>query len=128
MTKTFNIKANKPLRSALRSHMTEPEKRLWRCIRAHQLGVKFRRQHGIGNYIVDFYSPEIRLVIEVDGDSHFTREAQAYDQIRENFMSSLSIKTIRFTNEQAILELDAVLETILQAITPHETIPAAAKT
>ena len=60
--------------------MTEPEKRLWSILRNNQLGVKFRRQHGIGHYIVDFYCPELKLIIEVDGESHFSEDAQAYDR------------------------------------------------
>ncbi|MFA4875610.1 MAG: endonuclease domain-containing protein [bacterium] len=69
----------------LRSEMTEPERCLWYRIRSKQLNsLKFRRQHGIGPYIVDFYCPERALVIEIDGDTHFTDEQQKLDSIREH--------------------------------------------
>jgi len=85
MNHIFNKTEYKPRRQALRSNMTEPEKKLWQILRGEQMGVKFRRQHGIGHYIADFYCPELKLVIEVDGDSHESADAQAYDAVRHDF-------------------------------------------
>lgn len=103
----------KQFRQTLRRNMPEPEKRLWRCLRAKQLGVKFRRQHSIGRYVVDFYCPEKKLVIEVDGDSHFTPEAIAYDKERTRYIQSVGIDVLRVTNAQVMQELDAVLNQIM---------------
>jgi len=93
--------------------MPEPEKRLWMRIRGNQLGVRFRRQYGIGPYIVDFYCPQKRLVIEVDGDSHYTSESQASDELRDEFINSLNIKILRVTNFQVMTNINGVIETIL---------------
>ncbi len=92
--------------------MTETEKRLWLYLKNEQLGVKFRRQHSIGNYIADFYFPSIKLVIELDGSQHFTLEGLEYDKIRENFMNSLGIKTLRFNNNDVLTNIEGVLEDI----------------
>ncbi|MFM2483313.1 endonuclease domain-containing protein [Celerinatantimonas sp. YJH-8] len=116
MNDIFNSKANKKRRQELRGHMPEPEQRLWHRIRGQQLGVKFRRQHGIGNYIVDFYCPKLALVIELDGDSHYVKNAQHYDQLRDDFMDSLGLKILRFTNQQIMDELDMVLQVIWNAV------------
>lgn len=112
MTKVFNVSTTKDLRAKLRTNMTAPERRLWACLRKNQLGVKFRRQFGVGCYIVDFYCPAKRLVIEVDGDSHFCAEGMAYDQVRDDYVRSLGIQVLRFTNQQVMQELDAVVENI----------------
>ena len=66
ITKIFNKTQYKQRRHELRHHLTEPEQRLWQILRNKQMGIKFRRQHGIGHYIVDFYCPELKLIIEVD--------------------------------------------------------------
>ena len=72
--------------------------------------MKFHRQYGIGEYIVDFYCAELKLVIEIDGESHFTEDAIKYDEIRTEFMESLKIKVIRFTNREVIENTKGVLE------------------
>ncbi len=92
--------------------MTQCEKILWRHIRNDALGVRFRRQYGIGNYIADFYCPNLKLVIELDGSQHFTEEGLEYDKIRENFMKNLGIKTLRFNNNDVINNIEGVLEEI----------------
>ena len=95
-------------RRELRHNLTEPEKRLWQILRNKQMGVKFRRQHGIGDYIVDFYCPELKLVIEVDGDSHFSEEALNYDKARDDFMLSLGIMTVRLKNDDVMKNIEGV--------------------
>lgn len=102
MDKIFSRAEYTPRRQALRNNMTEPEKKLWQMLRGKQMGVKFRRQHGIGHYIADFYCPDLKLVIEVDGDSHRSADAQTYDAIRHDFMMSLGITTLRFTNDEVM--------------------------
>lgn len=114
MNQIFNKAEYKPRRQALRGKMTEPEKKLWQILRGQQIGVKFRRQHGIGHYIADFYCPELKLVIEVDGDSHKSAQAQVYDAIRHDFMASLGITTLRFTNDEVMNHIDGVHQHLTQ--------------
>jgi very-short-patch-repair endonuclease len=76
MTTVYNILKLKDRRSDLRTNQTPQEVLLWSRIRREQLNFKFRRQHSIGGYIVDFYCPMKRLVIEIDGSHHFEKEAE----------------------------------------------------
>ncbi len=114
--KIFNKIEYKQRRQTLRNNMTEPEKRWWGILRNHQLGVKFRRQHGIGHYIVDFYCPELKLIIEVDGESHFSEDAQAYDKIRDKFMLELGLTTIRFSNHEIMTNIDGICQLIQEVL------------
>ncbi|WCN13619.1 DUF559 domain-containing protein [Marinomonas mediterranea] len=123
MTKVFNKQSTILKRAQLRSNMTWPEQRLWHRIRSKQLGVRFRRQFGIGNYIVDFYSPEKRLVIELDGESHFTVQGKQYDLKRDHYLNSIGIKVLRFTNDQVSKEFEMVLEMIRFEMTPTQPPP-----
>ena len=104
----FNKTRYKERRQELRHNLTEPEKRLWQILRNKQMGIKFRRQHGIGHYIADFYCPELKIIIEVDGNSHFSEDAQEYDKIRDDFMLSLGIITIRMTNNDVMENIERV--------------------
>ncbi len=107
----------------LRKEMTEAERRLWHRLRGEQLGAKFRKQHPIGPYIVDFYSWRAGLVIEVDGDTHFTPEAQAYDRERDAYLQSLGLTVLRFPNREVFTNLEGVLEaitTVLDQAEPSE--------
>ena len=99
----------------LRRDQTEAEARLWRALRAHQAGdVHFRRQHAIGNYIVDFCAPRRKLVIEVDGGQHL--EQQEYDNRRTAFLESKGYRVLRFWNHDVMKELDGVMLVILEAL------------
>ena len=105
------------VRQSLRNKTTEPEQILWKRLRRNQLsGTKFRRQASIGRYVVDFYCPSQRLVIEVDGSSHFVAGAQEYDQWRTEFLKSLGLQVIRFTNAEVRANLDEVVASILMEI------------
>jgi len=93
--------------------MPPAEKILWYHLKGRQIkGYKFRRQFGIGDYIVDFYCPEAKLVIEIDGDSHYEPIAIEYDRVRENNLQSLGLDIIRFTNLDVYQTLDEVIKTI----------------
>jgi len=116
MAKIYNRKSTQVLRVQLRANMTEPERRLWYRLRGGQLGVKIRRQFGIDRYIVDFYCPARRLVIELDGDSHYTQEGMIYDQERDQYVASLGMKVIRFTNQQVMQELETVMEVLAKEL------------
>jgi very-short-patch-repair endonuclease len=96
----------------LRQPQTPAEEQLWQNLRRRQLkGYYFRRQHPIGNFIVDFYCAEVRLVIEVDGDIHAFREQ--YDAARTVWLIERDYYLLRFTNDQVFRQLEAVLGHIL---------------
>jgi very-short-patch-repair endonuclease len=99
----------------MRTEMTEAERLVWRILRGEQLAVKFRRQHPIGPYIVDFYSWQAGLVVEIDGDSHFSDEAQVYDQERSQYLEALGLTVLRFTNAVVRQSLPEVVDRILYA-------------
>lgn len=92
------------------------EQLLWLKLKHSQLkGYKFRRQQGIGKFIMDFYCPSAKLVIEVDGESHFTIDtSQQHDVQRDLFLQSLGIRTLRFINTEIYTNLDDVVNSIIQ--------------
>lgn len=109
---------------ALRSNMPEPEQVLWRQLRTRGFGAKFRRQHSVGSYILDFYAPSASLAIEVDGDSHFESSiAQARDTTRTAFLAERGIRILRFTNRDVMANIEGVYATILGALHPHTSPP-----
>jgi very-short-patch-repair endonuclease len=99
---------------ALRTNMTDAERRLWYLLRAHRFnGVKIKRQVPIGPYIVDFVSFERRLIFEVDGGQHVDSEA---DQRRTRWLEGEGFRVLRFWNNEVLKNTSGVLETILSAI------------
>ena len=94
----------------MRGVPTEAEKLLWKYLRANQLGVKFLRQHPLGDYIADFVCLEKRLVIELDGKSH--EETAEHDKLRDDLLSKLGFRTVRFTNEELFEDIENVLTKI----------------
>jgi very-short-patch-repair endonuclease len=95
----------------MRSEMTEPERRLWEQVRAKRFeGIKFRRQHVIGRYIADFYSREVMLIIELNGDTHAFQEE--YDRVREQYFEALGYRVIRFINSDVMGNLEGVMEAL----------------
>lgn len=109
---------NKPVlksrRQGLRNQSTPAEKRLWGLLQQSNLaGYKFRRQHSVGTYILDFYCPAEKLAIELDGDSHFTDDAITYDRERTAYLNGLNIKVLRFQNTDVYENLNGVCERIL---------------
>ncbi|WP_264874485.1 endonuclease domain-containing protein [Vibrio agarivorans] len=112
MRRVNNIPDLKKVRQKLRGNMPQPEALLWQQLRGRQLNVKFRRQHSINRYIVDFYCAELHLVIELDGDSHYSPASQQKDELRDRYLSSLGLSVMRFTNEQVVCHLDDVLDQI----------------
>jgi very-short-patch-repair endonuclease len=93
--------------------MTEEETILWSKLRNKQLlGYKFRRQHGIGKYVVDFCCVNKKLIIELDGDQHGYEENQKYDLLRTEYLERLGFNILRFTNWQVRKELKMIVDTI----------------
>ena len=92
--------------------MTDAESLLWHYLRQEQLGVRFRRQHVIGDYIVDFICLKQRLIIEIDGGYHNDIVQQQEDRIRQNWLESMDYTVIRFTNEEVFYNIETVISTI----------------
>jgi very-short-patch-repair endonuclease len=106
----------------LRTNLTEPEARMWyQCLK--QLPHRFRRQRPFGPYIVDFYCAAQRLVIEIDGESHATADALAYDAERTAFLHGLGLRVIRFSNHDVITNLEGVFERLQAALGPPSVPP-----
>lgn len=94
---------------ALRRNKTETEKILWERLCKNKLGVRIRRQHPIYKYIADYYCHELKLIIEIDGEIHLSKENKEYDISRDITLNEFGIQIIRFTNEQVINGLDQVI-------------------
>lgn len=104
----------KQLSRQLRGNMTDAEGHLWAKIRMKQLkGYHFYRQKPIGDYIVDFYCPKVKLVIEVDDSQHFSDETTEYDRIRDEHIRSLGLRVLRFTNTEVLTNIEGVIESII---------------
>jgi very-short-patch-repair endonuclease len=112
-----NIKDLKARRVELRKNTTKTEVILWDKIRNRQVeNMKFKRQYSVVGYVVDFYCPEIRLVIEIDGDSHFTEKGVEKDVVRTKLINSLKINILRFTNDEIYNNLENALEILRDRI------------
>lgn len=106
----YNHSWQKLYRQYLRNHSTQAEWVLWLSLRGRQVGgAKFRRQHGIGKYIVDFYCPEHRLAIEIDGISHGAPGGAESDRKRQVVIEQYGIQFLRFTDDQVLGNIDGVL-------------------
>lgn len=114
MPRIFNSKNKKEFRRKLRADQTIHEKILWARLRRNRLGVKFRRQHSIGRYVVDFYCAEKKLIIELDGRQH--GEQAEYDAERTKYFESLNMKVLRFWDGEMNMNSDGVLQTIERMI------------
>jgi len=108
----FNNPKLKSRRKELRNNSTEAEKLIWSKLKSSQLGCKFRRQHSIGPYILDFYCPSKQLAIELDGGQHNEAKSMNYDSNRTEYLNSLNITVLRFWNSQILTDISTVLEAI----------------
>ena len=101
----------------LRKNMTNSEQVLWSRLRGKQLlGVQFYRQKPIGDYIVDFFAPKTKLVIEVDGSQHREGVHANKDKRRDTYLASLGLRVLRFNSRQVLQETDAVVEVIFRTM------------
>jgi very-short-patch-repair endonuclease len=112
----YNQKQSIGRRRSLRNDPTPFEKILWRHLRRSQTGYRFRRQQGIGPYIVDFYCPRVKLIVEIDGDSHFDRDGLAYDQVRDEYMRANQMHVLRFTNVDVVESMEGVVDQIINKL------------
>ena len=109
----YNQKELKEKRKELRSNSTSAEAVLWSMLKGKQIeGKRWRRQFSIGYYILDFYCPEIKLAIELDGNEHYTVIGKFNDERREEYLKSLGITIIRFENKDIWYSTEHVIETI----------------
>jgi very-short-patch-repair endonuclease len=117
MTELYNRAEFTHLRRHLRQTMPAAERHLWPHLRQRRLeNCKFRRQYGIDRFVVDFYAPELKLAIEIDGPTHDRAEAQEYDAARQAYIESIGAVVLRFRNGQVYHDLEGVLGTIGQTI------------
>jgi very-short-patch-repair endonuclease len=102
---------------SLRKSMTLPEVLLWQALRARPHGLKFRKQHPSGPFIIDFYCSDARLVVEVDGEAHSCGERPAKDEARDAWFARWQIATLRVPAMEVLRDLDAVVRGIVHAAT-----------
>ena len=102
MTKHYNKKSEQEKRRSLRKNMTYCEKIVWSNLRKRQLGYRFLRQYSVDHFVIDFYCPEIKLAIEVDGESHNNPEQREYDIKRQKYLEEFNIKFVRIKDEDLL--------------------------
>ena len=103
-------------RRDLRKGGTAAESVLWRLLRGRRFrGLKFRRQHPLGPFILDFYCADCQLAVEADGGQHFTPEGEEYDHRRSEYLAAQGVRVIRFSNRELFEEIEGVMEVIGQA-------------
>src|SRR3989338_7175227 len=112
MSKIHNNRIFRERRVELRKKATSTEEKLWSEIRNNKLGVKFKRQHSISGYILDFYCAEKKLIVELDGEIHNKKESIEYDTVRDKFFKELGYRTIRFSNNKVTEDMKSVLDKI----------------
>jgi len=113
---THNVQNLLDRRRELRKNSTDAEQKLWFELRNSKLGAKFKRQHSIGGYIADFYRQKYKLIIELDGDIHNTKEAKEYDSVRDKFFKELDYTVLRFLNTEVENGTERVLEKIKKSL------------
>jgi very-short-patch-repair endonuclease len=101
----------KPLARTLRSNMTDAERLLWSKVRRKQIGsFQFYRQKNIGPYIVDFYCPAAKLIVEIDGGQHYQKDGMEKDEVRNRYLEKQGLTVIRFSNLDVLKNIDGVLD------------------
>lgn len=100
MTTLYNLTERKNIRRRLRRKMPEGENILWKALKSRRIQYKFRRQYGIGPFVVDFYCPQVKLVVEVDGESHLDEEVIKYDKRRQKYLENKGLVFIRFVSAE----------------------------
>ncbi|MDO8594495.1 MAG: endonuclease domain-containing protein [bacterium] len=120
--KISNLSALKDNRRKLRNESTPQEIMLWTRLKGEQLGYKFRRQHSFGSYIADFYCPNKKLIVEIDGSQHL--DQAIYDEERTKFFGSRGLRVARFWNSDINANIEGVLTEIMNLLeAPPLTLP-----
>jgi len=116
----YNDPITKLDRRRLRKNTTDAEQKVWSILRSRQMvGLKFLRQYSVGPYILDFYCPERRLAIEVDGGQHADMYGQQHDAHRDSYIRELNIRVIRFWNNDVLQNIEGVGERIKEEAEKH---------
>ncbi len=110
----YNHPKRKSVRRKLRKTSTTEETVIWKRLRNNSIGFKFRRQYGVSGYIVDFYCPERRLGVEIDGAQHLANKE--YDNLRTKTLNDLDITVLRFWNSEVKDDLEKVIKKIKSAL------------
>jgi very-short-patch-repair endonuclease len=117
LTQLYNKVSERDKRRSLRTNMPQAEGLVWARLRDRQVeGYKFRRQYSVGAFVVDFYCPELKLAIEIDGPSHRMDGVPEYDAQRQLFLEGKGITVLRVTNARVYQDLDAAIGLIIAAI------------
>lgn len=112
----YNKTETKTLRRKLRKDLTKEERKIWNLVRNKKvLNLKFFRQYSVGKYILDFYCPQIRLCLEIDGGQHNEPDNMDHDEKRTDYLQSVKIKVIRFWNNEVNKNIDGVYQKIYEA-------------
>jgi very-short-patch-repair endonuclease len=115
MSTLHNRNYLKPIRKSLRNNATSAEATLWNILKTRQVGgYKFRRQHSIGKYVVDFYCPTLQLVIELDGEPHANLVNIALDSERDEFINQYGITVLRYENRWLFEYPEVIKQEILE--------------
>lgn len=103
----------------LRQDANDPEALLWACLRDRRMNKrKFRRQHPVPPYVLDFYCADLKLAIELDGGQHNSADGKQRDQARDAFLRAQDIETLRFTNDELMSHTDSVMDVIWKRTRP----------
>lgn len=112
----YNAKL-KRIGQKLRNNLTDTEKHLWSKIRGKQIkGARFYRQKTIGNFVVDFYCPKAKLVIEVDGGQHYEENGKEKDKTRDEYLQKTGLRVLRFTNMEVLKNIEGVIGKIYREV------------
>jgi len=113
----------KPYARNLRTNMTDAEQLIWSKIRRTQINdLQFYRQKNIGHYIVDFYCPKGKLVVEIDGGQHYETEGMKKDQERDQYLQELGLSVLRFSDNDVLKNIDGVIERIYEHLKSAPTL------
>jgi len=119
-----NLPKLKTFRKTLRNHLTPAEATLWNLLKNKQLdGRKFRRQHSVGNYVIDFYCPAEKLAVELDGEGHNGVARSKKDQQKDLFLRQAGILVLRFENQVVCNHPEGLLAQIKQHFSRHQEPP-----
>ena len=119
-----NDPAMKQMRRKLRRNQTDAERFFWAKVRSRQFfGLKFFRQYSFGPYILDFYCPEKKLAVELDGGQHNLSVEKEYDAARTNYLNAQAVEVVRFWNNDILIEIDAVLASLELKVTNRNLNP-----
>ena len=117
MGKIYNHARYKARRRALRRSQTDTERILWQKLRNRSFfGIKFFRQFSVESYVLDFYSPALKLAIEIDGGQHMDKERKDYDTLRTDYLEGMGIDVLRFWNSEVFKNIDGVMERISEKL------------